>query len=1432
MARSPKNSDSDSYVDLNRRYVTTYTSTDNEELASSSYLWAKLHNGVSLEKLMEQPLVVALGEAGSGKTEEFRQQVRLLRAAGKPAFFIRLEELVKAPLAEVIGQEQIALFERWKRSRQRAYFFLDSVDEAKLVRVADFHFAIRKFADILGKNARQRASVLISSRVSEWHPETDGPEVCACFGVPRSPRPVTSDEDDEGDDKPGVLKEVQLVGLDHEQVLCFAEARGIKDAKRFGDALDKAHAWEFARRPLDVIGLIELWKERGHIGTLTELVEFDVERKLRERSDRRGVPLTAQEARDGAEALAAAAVFGRNFGIKVPDDALVSVEAFDGRAAVPESLNDAQYQALLARPLFDGASFGRIRFHHRRVREYLAAQWVEKRLAADCPLEELDALFFARPEGKRVLRASLAPVAVWLCYGTAPHHGAMRQWILEASPGLHLRYGDPQALPLAYKRSLLQVLKALASERKWTWLETDQEALARLADPRLASEISSLILDASLASDFRTAMLRLVHYGALAGCVDAALQIIMSPTEREEMKTYAGIALRGLAQPEHRRALAQYVVQEKSLPCSVTHLATMESFPDYLDGLSILQVLLKGRKPRHRYSDISHRITGRLHDGLRLEEAGLVLAELVRSLRSEPRHLAPHRGSLTVSQAFSWARVFLPAVMNALLKKPLLDESELANASVGLWLTYDLKANNDRIKAEIEKLEQSTHRHPSLRRRHYHDRLAELRTHERGEPFFWRQIFWLNDVLMQPSAKDIDWLLADMVSATDERDRLLALNLVIEHWEKSGRPRWLLKRIKRETLGKPALSEAFSEIIKRARFSRVRCWWRQKIWLHLSSKHWWERHAERARSVWLMVYNQCYLTLRVARMARGNADRLVIWVINHTPDRSGSHWADVDWKKIRKQWGVLISSATRRGSMSMWRRHEASLPHEKPSPNQTSAVVIVSLAGLRLAWETNAIDFKRLNADEARRVTRYALNEINGYPPWVPELLESQPEACGTVLSEAVEGEWRIAEKTRERWQVLQTLVWHGLEFGPDVRACLLRLLGTGNPPQEYSLNLVLTALIHSSHPPRDELRELARVRCMEVSAAPLPPGFSLWVTLWIQLDPLPALTHWEHVLALLPEADDLFVSVAASLNGRDVGQSPRFADTGYLTAEVLGRLIPITFRHVRLEEDIHRGEGGYSPCGRDYAQEFREGLLRRLGESSEPEAVAQIRRLATEPQLIKYRDFLLHTCEELLERQAESRRWKPSDVRLFAKEHEIEPQTDYDLYRVVSRRLSDIKNEVERSDTGLRRQVHPQSSESDLRTWLANELTRRRKGRYSIEQESVIDRDQRPDVRAENPNTSPVPIEIKWACAWSVPVLLERLENQLMGQYLRAYDARYGIFFVGVIKPGRLWDNPTGGCRLNFAEVVKLLEAKAAELTAQANGLKQARVIPVDFRE
>ena len=95
---------------------------------------------------------------------------------------------------------------------------------------------------------------------------------------------------------------VQIDPLERERVRTFAERRGIENPDQFLAELDNHSAWEFARRPLDVLDLAAFWMANRRLGSLTEIIEHDVTTKLRETVERRAnFPLSEVCAREGAE---------------------------------------------------------------------------------------------------------------------------------------------------------------------------------------------------------------------------------------------------------------------------------------------------------------------------------------------------------------------------------------------------------------------------------------------------------------------------------------------------------------------------------------------------------------------------------------------------------------------------------------------------------------------------------------------------------------------------------------------------------------------------------------------------------------------------------------------------------------------------------------------------------------------------------------------------------------------------------------------------------------------------------------------------------------------------------------------------------------------------------------------------------------------------
>src|SRR6266542_1965086 len=76
--------------------------------------------------------VVILAEAGTGKTHELRETARGLRREGKAACFRRIEELAADGLENALVDGNVEEFSKWLAGHNTAWFFLDSVDEARL----------------------------------------------------------------------------------------------------------------------------------------------------------------------------------------------------------------------------------------------------------------------------------------------------------------------------------------------------------------------------------------------------------------------------------------------------------------------------------------------------------------------------------------------------------------------------------------------------------------------------------------------------------------------------------------------------------------------------------------------------------------------------------------------------------------------------------------------------------------------------------------------------------------------------------------------------------------------------------------------------------------------------------------------------------------------------------------------------------------------------------------------------------------------------------------------------------------------------------------------------------------------------------------------------------------------------------------------------
>jgi hypothetical protein len=180
------------YVDLKRNFVPV--AEDAELELAVGQLWGRRYGGwLGWPEVLDHARVVLLAEAQSGKTEEFKHTAAELRDGGSPAFYATIEQLADRRLS--FSPAERALFETWKAGTDRAWFFLDSVDEARLNRKR-FDDALRHLAAELGTELG-RASILVSSRVSDWKGKSDHRAILDIVPVPRpAPAPAAASAGD------------------------------------------------------------------------------------------------------------------------------------------------------------------------------------------------------------------------------------------------------------------------------------------------------------------------------------------------------------------------------------------------------------------------------------------------------------------------------------------------------------------------------------------------------------------------------------------------------------------------------------------------------------------------------------------------------------------------------------------------------------------------------------------------------------------------------------------------------------------------------------------------------------------------------------------------------------------------------------------------------------------------------------------------------------------------------------------------------------------------------------------------------------------------------------------------------------------------------------------------------------------------------------
>jgi hypothetical protein len=1406
--------------------------------------WGRTTDLSSWDDILARRRVVLLAEAGSGKSEEMREQARIRSAAWQFAVYATVEDVDRDGLEGALGADDRARFGSWRGSDDDGWFFIDSVDEARLGRVR-LERALRRIADgILG--AGRRAHIVLSCRLTDWETRRDLDRLKEALPIPRDPELPPPPGPDEllvqvlhtsratTSMPPAEVPLVVLMApLDEERVRLFASAKGVPNLDSFIGQIAASNLWRFARRPLDLDWLVDFWREHGRLGSLAEMLEASLSARVLETNyDRaRADNLDAARALRALERLGGALVLGRKQTIAIPDSELLRPE--DDRpldlAQVLPDLPPQDRVRLLTRPVFDPATYGRARLHNDNVgvvRAYLTAQWLRRLRAGNLSRGELFALLFATTYEINLVKPSMQETAAWL----ALWDEEVGREVARRLPVLLLTAGDPASLrPTVREAALADVLEQLA-RGFYRLPPLDNDSLKRFAQPDLGQAIRRLWPRYQANVEGRRLMLRLIWLGALKDCVDLAEAAAFDADAEEYMRATAGRALIAAGDDVLKRRYAAFVKENCR---ALRHMVIMDAidglFPGVIGVSDLLEILAQiNVGNREGGSSVEWQAPVWI-DRLETRSA---LEELLRGLLTQLGPEPPDIGHISDTREKAYLSG-IAASATRLLQLCQPDEAPVdaidAAITVGLADRHGARSLRGRqdVAAELQRT--------PARRRLAFWRAAERRNEHRwiqGRPVEHIGQIALFGYVPGLGAEDIDWLLADARSHRADHERKLAITTALGIWRDAGLPAESLARIEAAVGSDPTLAAIVRHWIRPPEPPPEQVKEERKY--EALRKQNAEEQAERDRSwtefIKRLRENPGQLREIPAPTAEAADARLYhLWVLLSAVADTNNRFAIGTVAPLEPMLGSELAAALRDALINFWRQWRPKPKSERSADerNRIASLDCMGIAGISLEAATNSRWAEQLSSEDADRAAIYGTLEINGLPLWFANLADAKPDEVRDALAREALAEISDPEP-RTRYEVLDDISRAGAAVAKLIAPALFVALKQRDDIPTAALTPMLSTMVEGLSAERPEFLSLVieRFQSTDISLAALYLAAAFGIdadraaeVLAERLEALDTRAQTELVQDLLP---DLF--------GTGFGRpADRGVPLGFATLECLVR---IAFRTIRHEEDRRRPSGQVvSPDARDNAEHARDAAFKQLIDTPGRATFAALQRLTDDPNCPIDRTYLRECAVERAHLDAENAPWLPGEAAEFEAAAEAAPSTAKDLQQTALRRFDDMQHDLRHGDFAQGATLKGLDGETAVQNWVAERLRLKQGRAYSVEREPHVVEEKEPDVRLRAKATdASVATEIKIAERWTIRQLEAALVEQLCGRYLRARDARHGaLLLVHQHARPEGWRDPNTGAFMSFDEVVAHLRRLATEIASGSPDAPQPEIAVLD---
>ncbi len=1414
------------FVELNRFFVPL--AKDQEPNLDIGRVWGRRYSGwLDWKELCEFRRVVLLAEASSGKSEEFRNQCQTLVSEGKAAFFLRIEELADQGFEAALEPDAAKAFERWGREADEGWFFLDSVDEARLNRKS-FETALKRLARELDQSL-ERARIYISCRVTDWKSPEDRISVerllpawerADVLSNDRKANPLLDPIFDkknktakklkksDGNKKWHELQLVQLVPLQNDQYRILAAAAGVEDVDQFAKGIFQSGLDAFTERPGDVLDLAEYWNTYAKFGAFSEMLDHSVIRKLNERDTHRtdNEALTPTKAIEGAERLAAALTLGKSFTLRAPNhdpDPSLASGAIDPRLVLTD-WSDAERNALLRRGVFAPSTYGRIRFHHRATQEFLTAKWLHRLLAANFPRNEMWQLIFAERYGVQTVVPSLRPAAAWL----ALWNPDFCDEIIRREPLVLLKHGDPSSLSLTSKQRLLTTFADKHAAGQIADDSLDNRALWMFAEARLAASIREAWIKNDR-DDFRLDLLRLIREGAINECRDLARSVATDSGARGYNRISAIQALQacgdtvGLGVASHK-----LLTSTTDFSAAVASAFAVALYPVHLTTDQLIAVIANSSPSKpHSADGFGYHLPG-LYDASpnKVEQQKLVRG-LAQLCLSRPFVDEYHRVSKRYAElAGGITRIAREEVV-------ALGSNAPSDSLVQLLIAVERSHHDAGLDDPLPSLSTLIRSNPTLNRSLFWADVNEQRMNAGtfNDPSHVHQVHSGGYQFWGFGSTDISWLEADVVTRQSATDRCLALSAIVAVFHHENRLSIEEQRLRKLVSGQPRLTKELECFLAPPAPSEAMQEYERR---HLQRTEEREIQERLDKASWIEFKRDIESRPDVLRDPKALASwsggsfrlkHLTDWLAARIG--SGGEKVPHEWRLLEEGFNREVAEAYRDGMKVLWRITKPERPARKGGgPISFKWTTILSYQAIGLEASEDPAWATRLNDQEAGRATLHGCYSDQGYPDWIESLADAYPQIVLPVVRRILSAEWTAEAEGRSTF--LYRYANSQTSIPSAVQQFLFETLSGSEPKRLATFDLGLR-IIRRISPDEVQKQKLYRISQRRLSRH-LQSGPSEWALRYLALQLLinidAAIGDLESWLGYkagrdeAPHAEQTFGILFDRHDPLVLGALER------ASVSTLQRLLELAYENIHPQDDaVH--EGVFSENTRDKAEGARNVILSALIERPGAEAFRALEQAAAKPaftaRVMRFREIARGKAE----RDTDPPAWTEIEIAAFRDEHTAPAKTGSDLMRIVLGTLRDIQSRLTEGDVTSRPLLERAKDEEEVKNWLVEQMNFRSRQRFHVFRESQVSHGNKPDVIvASTSGQCEVALEVKHGgMEWSPRQLEPALRVQLAANYLHPATRRHGVLVISH-HGKRHWRNPDTNRQWSFQELIEWL--------------------------